>query len=164
MTAGKPSPSVFRPAPPLPFLLALFIVVLPSLAHAQQGALVMQRNLADLVDAAGTIVVGTVLYSRVEPHPDFRHIPTVLVAVQVEETLKGDAAGILVFRQALLDVREQFNTAGYKKGQQVLLLLARPSQYGLSSPMGLEQGRFRLLKDRRGQRFLPGGNLQQCLR
>lgn len=157
MTAGNPSPSVSRPAHPLPFLLALVVALLPSSARAQQGALVIERNLAELVDAAGTIVVGTVIYARVEPHPDFRHIPTALVAVQVEENLKGDASGIFTFRQALLDVREQFNTVGYKKGQPVLLLLARPSQYGLSSPMGLEQGRFRLLKDQRGQRFAVNG-------
>lgn len=157
MTPGKPSPN--RPSPPrlLALLLLLLVLSLPTLARAQQGALVVQSNLADLVDAAGTIVVGTILYTRVEPHPDFPGIPTALVAVQVEETLKGDASGILVFRQALLDVREQFNTAGYRKGQPLLLLLAAPSRYGLSSPMGLEQGRFRLLEDRRGQRFAVNG-------
>jgi len=157
MSAGKPSPSVLRAGRPLPFLLVLLIAALPSLAQAQQGALVIQRNLAELVDDAGTIVVGTVIYSRVEPHPDFNHIPTVLVGVQVEETLKGEAAGLFVYRQAILDIREQFNSAGYKKGQAVLLLLARPSRYGLSSPMGLEQGRFRILKDQRGQRFAVNG-------
>ena len=136
------------------FCLLLF---LPSPAAAQQGALVVQRNLAELVDAAGTIVVGTIINARVQPHPDFEHIPTVLVTVQVEESLKGGASGVFVYRQAILDIREQFNTAGYKKGQQVLLLLPRPSQYGLSTPMGLGQGRFRLLQDRRGQRFAVNG-------
>lgn len=157
---GSKNQSQSPPPKALSFLSIVFLfslALLPSVTMAQQGALVAQRNLAELVDDAGVIVVGRILSARVQPHPDYKNIPTVLVAVQVEESLKGDAAGIYVYRQAILDIREQFNTAGYKKGQPVLLLLASPSRYGLSSPMGLGQGSFRLLQDRRGQRFAVNG-------
>lgn len=145
-------------SPPRKTLLFFSIVVislltlLPPGPSAQQGALVVQRNLAELVDDAGVIVVGTILSSRVQPHPDYKNIPTVLVTVQVKESLKGDVGGLYVYRQAILDVREQYDSAGYKKGQPVLLLLAKPSRYGLSSPMGLELGRFRIVEDPRGQK------------
>lgn len=129
------------------------LLLLPLSAPAQQGALVAQRNLAELVDAAGVIVVGTVLQARVEPHPDYPNIPTVLVTVKVEERLKGEAGGFYVYRQAVLDIRERYNAAGYKKGERALLLLAKPSRYGLSSPMGLSLGRFRIAEDALGQRY-----------
>ena len=150
-------------SPPTKALSFLSVVVLLSLAlvpagtSAQQGALVVQRNLAELVDAAGVIVVGTIISSRVQPHPEFKNIPTVLVAVQVEESLKGQAGGLYVYRQAILDIREQYNSAGYKKGQPVLLLLASPSRYGLSAPMGLELGRFRVVEGPQGQKFAVNG-------
>ncbi|MFQ5778451.1 MAG: hypothetical protein ACE5IP_10645 [Terriglobia bacterium] len=120
--------------------------VLP--AAAQRGALVLQQNLVQLVDEAATIIRGHVVSARVEPHPDFRNISTVVVILRVQETLKGEAGSVFRFRQYIWDIRDRTDSAGYRKGQHVLLLLTKPSRYGLSSPVGLEQGRFRIVRDR----------------
>jgi hypothetical protein len=40
---------------------------------------------------------------------------------------------------------------GYRKGQEFMLLMIAPSRYGLSSPAGHEQGRFRIRRDAAGR-------------
>ena len=102
------------------------------------------RNLADLVEQAERIIQGQVVLARVETHPELENIQTVVVHVRVEKTLKGDAEEFLTFRQFIWDARDRMDRAGYLKGQRVLLLLNRPTRYGLVSPAGLGQGRFRV--------------------
>ncbi len=104
--------------------------------------MVLPQNLAELVDESATIVRGRILSARIEPHPELTNLTTVVVAVQVEATLKGEAGQTFTFRQYVWDIRDKQNAAGYRLGQRVLLLLIKPSEYGLSSPAGLEQGRF----------------------
>ncbi len=121
------------------------------LAQAQRGALVAPRSLDELTSRAETIVHGVVAAVRVEPHPEFSHLTTVVVTLNVQETLKGPAGARLEFRQYIWDVRDRFNAAGYRKGQELLLFLNPVSEYGLSSPVGLEQGRFRIVYDAQGR-------------
>jgi len=75
----------------------------------------------------------------------------------VREMLKGQPAETFTFRQYIWDVRDRYDAAGYQKGQQVLLLLLAPNQHGLSSPAGMEQGRFRILRDRDGNETAING-------
>jgi hypothetical protein len=96
------------------------------------------------VEEAHTIVQGYVTNARVEPHPQLRNLTTVVVTVRVEKVLKGEAGQFFTFRQYVWDVRDKYDAAGYRKAQHVLLLLTTRSEYGLSSPVGLEQGRFRV--------------------
>ena len=117
-------------------------LLLPAAARAQRGALTLPQNLGELVGQAATIVRGHVASARVEPHPDFPSLATLVVTFRVEQVLKGKAGSTFTFRQYLWDVRDRYDAAGYRKGQHLLLLLTRPSQYGLSSPAGLSQGRF----------------------
>lgn len=97
------------------------------------------------------IVHASVKSAKVEPHPKFSNLMTVLVTLDVQETLKGPAQKSLLFRQYVWDFRDQRNAAGYRKGEELLLMLGPVSQYGLSSPAGLEQGRFRIVRDSAGQ-------------
>jgi hypothetical protein len=76
-----------------------------------------------------------------------------VVTLQVEDSLKGTAHSVYTFRQAVIDRRDQQQMLGYRAGQHVLLLLIRPSVYGLSSPAGMQQGRFAL-------RTLPDTSLE----
>lgn len=108
------------------------------------------RNLDQLTDRASDIVRGTVVSARVEKHPELTNLDTVVVTLRVRETLKGDAAGTFTFRQYLWDIRDRWDAAGYRKGQDVLLLLNAPTSYGLTSPVGIEQGRFRIQPDGKG--------------
>jgi len=115
------------------------------------------RNLDQLTDRASDIVRGTVVEARVEKHPELTALDTVVVTLRLRETLKGDARGSFTFRQYLWDVRDTYDAAGYRKGQDLLLLMIAPSRLGLSSPAGMDQGRFRIVRDRAGRELAVNG-------
>ncbi len=137
--------------------LVLVFSFLTGYAVAQRGALVKPANIAQLTQLSATIIRGNIVSARVEPHPQFPHLTTVVVTVHVEETLKGTASEQFSFRQFIWDIRDKYDAAGYRKGQQVLLLLGAVSEYGLSSPAGMEQGRFRLSRDAQGNMTAANG-------
>jgi hypothetical protein len=137
-------------------VLALGVSLTPDLA-AQRGAMTVQRNLAQLADRADVIFRGQVLSAKAEPHPELRGLQTIVVTLRVDEALKGNLAGIYTFRQYVWDIRDHFDAAGYRKGQHLLLLMNKPSRYGLTSPTGLEQGRFRIKGDATGATFAVNG-------
>ena len=136
----------------------LFILATSGPLSAQRGALTVPRNLAELVAQADTIVRGRVLLARVERHPRLTNLYTVVVTLRVEDTFKGDAKESFEFRQFIWDIRDRYDAAGYRKGQRLLLLMNQPTQYGLSSPVGLQQGRFRIVRDPRGVEYAVNGH------
>lgn len=115
------------------------------------------RSIDQLSDEATLIVHGHVTSAKVEPHPQLTNLMTVLVTMEVQETLKGSAQKSLQFRQYIWDMRDQLDAAQYGKNQEWLLLLGPVSQYGLRSPVGLDQGRFRITRDRAGQPVAVNG-------
>ena len=126
-------------------------------ALAQRGAMTLPRNLDELTDRASDIVRGTVVDARVEKHPELDNLYTIVVTLSVRETLKGYARDTYTFRQYIWDFRDRHDAAGYRKGQDLLLLMNAPSRYGLTSPVGLEQGRFRIQRDRSGREVALNG-------
>jgi len=132
-------------------LVAALTAIAP--ASAQQSALIVPRNLEQLADRSAAIVRGSVVSVRMEKHPELTNLDTVVVTLRVRETLKGQAGETFTFRQYVWDLRDRMNTLGYKKGQDVLLMMIAPSRYGLSSPAGVEQGRFRIERDASGREF-----------
>jgi Ni/Co efflux regulator RcnB len=137
--------------------VALTSCAAATAAFAQRGAMTLPRNLDELTDRASDIVRGTVVDARVEKHPELDNLHTIVVTLSVRETLKGDARGTYTFRQYIWDMRDRQDAAGYRKGQDLLLLMNAPSRYGLSSPVGLEQGRFRIERDRSGREVALNG-------
>lgn len=137
----------------LPFL---FLAVLAPV-YAQRGAITRAQNLAELEEEAAVILQGRVERASVERHPVFKNLFTVVVRLRVEESLKGAPGETYTFRQFIWDPRDRLDAAGYKKGQRLLLLLTRPNENGLSSPAGLEQGRFRLDRDAQGREVASNG-------
>jgi len=135
----------------------LLLCVSAYLPAGQRGALTASRNLADLVGEAGVIVRGRIVSTRVEPHPQFSALWTVVVTMQVDEAIKGQLDASYSFRQFIWDPRDRQDAAGYQKGQKVLLLLTNPNSNGLSSPVGLEQGRFQLSTDGAGNVYATNG-------
>jgi hypothetical protein len=135
----------------------LLLSVLAQLHAEQRGALTASRNLADLVAESGVILRGRIVSTRVEPHPQFSALWTVVVTLQVDEAIKGANTGTYTFRQFIWDPRDRQDAAGYQKGQRLLLLLTAPNANGLSSPVGLEQGRFQLSTDAAGNVFAANG-------
>ena len=143
----------------LALLLGLHSALVPVPTAAQRGERVAHRNLAELVEEAATIFRGQVTHIEIEPHPVFENLPTIVVTLEVLEVLKGQVNGNThySFRQFVPDLRDRDSRLGYKVGQEVLLLMIEPSQYGLSSPAGLEQGRFRVLHDAQGNASVVNG-------
>jgi hypothetical protein len=143
--------------------LAAFVACFAAVpALAQRGAMTVPGNLDRLVDRSADIVRGHVISARVEKHPELTNLETVVVTLRVRETLKGSARENFTFRQYIWDIRDRHDAAGYKKGQELLLLMTAPSAYGLSSPTGLDQGRFRISRDRAGREVAMNraGNLR----
>ena len=132
-------------------------VVVPP-AAGQRGGITLPRNLEQLIAQSSLILRGRVLEARVEPHPTLKNLSTVLVTLRVYEVIKGDAAENLTFRQFIWDARDRLNAAGYVKGRELLLFLNPPTKLGFSTPAGLEQGRFRILRDHLGREYAVNGH------
>lgn len=128
-----------------------------SLPMRQHSALVVPRRLDQLVHQASTIVRGRVVSVIVGPHPQLKNLTTVSVTLQVETNLKGQTGKQLTFRQFVWDIRDQRQALGFSRGQEVLLLLNPVSPYGLTSPAGLEQGRFMISRDIQGNLVATNG-------
>jgi hypothetical protein len=127
--------------------IALFcLVLLPSAVWSQHNALTVPVNLTRMTDRAQVIVQGNIVSTRVEPHPQLSNLMTVVVTVRVADSWKGQTATSHTFRQYLWDIRDRRNAGGYRKGDEVLLFLNPVNERGLTSPVGVEQGRFRILR------------------
>jgi hypothetical protein len=136
-------------------LLVALLAIAP--AWAQRGALTIANNLRQLTSRADVIVRGSVIEARVEKHPELTNLDTIVVTLRVSDTLKGIAAKTYTFRQYIWDIRDRKDVAGYRKGQEYLLLMNAPSRYGLTSPAGLEQGRFRIARNASGKEMALNG-------
>jgi hypothetical protein len=137
-------------------LAAIFCV--SSAAHAQRGAITLPRNLADLSSNAGQIIQGRVVSATVEPDPRYNHLQTLVLTLAVDDVLKGQAPTTFTFREFLWDVRDISDHAGYHLGDEVLLFLNGPTPLGFITPVGLQQGRFRVLKGADGQDYAINAN------
>jgi len=138
-------------------LLLLAIAALTGPALAQDGALTVPRNLDQLVNRSAVILRGNVVSVRRESHPELRGLDTVLVTIHVGEALKGQVGQTYTFRQHVWDLHNRVNPGGYHKGQDLVLLMIAPSRYGLSSPAGLDQGRFEVVRDGTGRETAVNG-------
>jgi hypothetical protein len=140
-----------RPSPQL-FMVGLMFA-LAAAAPARAELIYRQVNLAYLTARADVIVQGRVAGVRYEGLPGYPHVPTVLVTLEVERMLRGPAVGRYTFREMLRPVEQYRKSAkrGYLVGERLLLFLPSPSQYGLTSPLGREQGRFHIARDPRGR-------------
>ncbi|MEX2149954.1 MAG: hypothetical protein WD793_07055 [Steroidobacteraceae bacterium] len=139
------------------YLLLATVLVVTAPASAQ-GALTVPRNLDQLTDRAAVIFRGNVASAQVETHPEFPSLHTVVVTMWVREMLKGEPRTTYTFRQYIWDIRDRFNAAGYRKGQDLLLMMIEPSAAGLSSPAGHDQGRFRIKRDADGREVAANGH------
>ena len=107
-------------------------------------------DLSYLSQRADIIVQGKVQSVRNEPLPGYSHIPTIAVTLEVEKMLRGPSVKTFTFREILLDRRPKLGKHGYEAGQRLFLFLPSPSAQGVSSPIGMEQGRFHIARDAAG--------------
>jgi hypothetical protein len=117
-------------------------------------------DITELTQSAGTIVHGRVMAVQQGTHPDFPNVAVVNVTVQVFRNIRGAAGQQITFRQWVQPVRQLGVAnaparklrvaAGYTVGQELVLFLYPNSRYGLTSPVGADQGRFAVLRDASG--------------
>jgi hypothetical protein len=138
-------------------LLLSILLSFVAPAWAQQGALTIPRNLQQLTDRAAHIVRGNVTSAHVEMHPELRNLHTVVVTIRVKETLKGPVHRDFTFRQYVWDMASMEGQPSYRKGDELLLLMNAPSRYGLSSPTGMNQGKFVIQRDTAGREVAVNG-------
>ena len=128
-------------------LIPVFCLVVLLLAPTLQAqVLTLPVNLTYLAQRADVIVQGSVVDVRYENHPEFPNIPTVRVTLEVENMLRGPSVRTYTYRELLLGIKSRNDKQGYRIGQKLMLFLPTPSRYGLSSPVGIEQGRFHITR------------------
>jgi hypothetical protein len=127
-------------------MLPLFLS--PQLLHAQFMSLPV--DLSYLSQRADVIVQGKIISVRHEHLPGHQNIPTVAVTLEVEKMLRGPSGNKYTFRETYLGFGLKGGKRNYQAGQRLLLFLPSPSQMGLSSPIGFEQGRFHITRNAGG--------------
>ena len=122
-------------------------------------------NLSEMVRASDRIFHGRCVSSREMTHSN--GLPVVEYTFLVTDGLKGTVEGeSVVFRQLQTSRARGFVIAGlpvFRKGQDLVLFLAADSRIGLTSPIGLSQGVFSVLEDRRGRLSIVNGMKNQNL-
>jgi len=128
------------------------MVMISSPLEAQRGAMTTPRNIDELTQNAETIVQCNIISAIVEPHPQFKNLNTILVMVRVTQSLKGNNKNgdTFQFRQFIWDIRDRRDAAGYMQMGELILFLNKNNQFGLTSPVGMGQGRFHISRDRSG--------------
>ena len=134
----------------LVLFLAVALLLVPRSLQAQHGAQTAPADLDQIIQRAHTIFRGHVVSVRVEPHPQFSNLETVVVTMTVDRQFKGEVAATITFRQFVIDPRDLTTSLDYRPSDELLLFLNPVSLYGLTSPVGLEQGRFRISRDAKG--------------
>jgi hypothetical protein len=141
------------------FVLALLLTLcaLPLLHDSTKAQLSVPINLARMVDEAENIVLARVTQVEREKHPQLANVNTVVVTLEIIESLKGSSGKHITLRQYVIDARDSDSKLGYRVGEEIVLCLRRPSEYGLTSPVGFEQGRFRVEHDAMTNRSVRNG-------
>lgn len=137
----------------------LAFLALSWLGAQAQAATVLQLNLEQMVDRAELIFRGTVLDVREGTvQAGGAELPTVTYRIRVDEAFKGtfqEVKELEIAEITMLGKLKQSRTATARAlheielpklqvGQEYLLLTTPPSAIGLSSPVGLGQGTFRV--------------------
>jgi len=137
----------------------LAVLALSLLSPPAQAATVQQLNLEEMVDRAGRIFRGTVLDIREGTvQAGGAELPTVTYRIRVDEAFKGTyqtVKGLQIAEITMLGKLKPNQNAETRSlplidlpklevGQNYLLLTTTPSAIGLSTPVGLGQGTFRV--------------------
>lgn len=146
-----------------PSVLVLLIAWALAVGSSRAQFLYRQLNLVEMSQRAAVILEGQVTAVRYEPLPGYPHIDTVLVTLRVDQSLKGPLGQTYSFREFIPPGQSRMvRKRSYTVGQRLILFLPAPSQYGLSNPLGRQQGTFHITEDSHGNKFVvnEAGNAQ----
>ena len=114
-------------------------------------------TLEEMTERAGRIFSGQCTEVRVVEQPG-RGMPVTEVTFRVDRTLKGGPGGALTIRQpGVAGGTERgvgiLGLPRFRPGEEVILFLYGESASGLTSPVGLGQGKFTVVTDKDGLRW-----------
>lgn len=142
---------------------AIAAVVMTSSAWATS---VRTVNLAEMVGAANRVFRGRCVVVK-PSQQQVMGLPVTEYTFQVTEGVKGVKTGqTVVFRQVRTSRGRLPGLKGvpsYRSGEEVLIFLAGDSRAGLTSPIGLGQGVFRLQRDGSGELLAVNSMLNRNL-
>lgn len=128
----------------------LFLAVAMLWTHSASAQRTIPLNIEQLVRDAGTIIDGTVTAIRTGKDPESGLLVT-WVTMTVHESFYGAAKGTVTFKQY---GGEADGLANYPKhlpryaaGERSILFLTAPSSIGMQSPVGMQQGKFMIVKE-----------------
>ena len=140
--------------------LAVIALLLSLLIPASAGATsVAQMSLEDMAAISPVLVHGTVVSATSRWNPD-RTLIVTEVRMRVETALKGRAPGEIIFTQPGGAVGKlQVDVPGasaFRPGEEAVLFLA-PDPAGALHVIGLDRGRFDVVRDpRTGRKMMQG--------
>ena len=136
-------------------------VCLPGLTAPARASKVRPMDLEEMTERAGRIISGRCLRVRAVEESGIG-LPATEVTFQVDRTLKGKAGDLLTIRQpASLPGAGEARILGlprFRPGEEVILFLYGESASGLTSPVGLGQGKFTVFTDKAGRRWAVNGH------
>ena len=140
------SPLAFFPSSRGVLVSFLILIAPTSVAHATS----LQRlSLDNIVRESGRIVHATVI--AVRSARDESGLPATWITLTVERTIKGPHATEVTFKQfgvaePLPDgtITNPIGLPRYRIGDEVVLFLRQESRRGFTSPVGFNQGTFRV--------------------
>lgn len=144
---------VFRFFLPLSLAAALLHPV-PRL----DASMVRLVSLEEMVQLADRIFVGRCV--AVESRRDERGVPVTYATFVVVEAIKGQLDAKVTIKQIGSQAPGPLylpDLPRYAVGEEALLFLHGTSPYGFTSPVGLQQGKWRVVRSRSGKRVLERG-------
>lgn len=138
--------------------LASFLLVLALCSGLLRAMTLRPVNLEEMTHKAGRIVVGRCVTVEEATHPTLG-IPILRVTLKVERSLKGRDGKTLTFQMAAPQGASSgvAGAPGFQRGEKVVVFLYPESRSGLTSPVGLGQGKFLRLSGKDGKEIVVNG-------
>lgn len=146
---------------------SLVLIVFVLLVSASVNALtVLQLNLEQLTALSEKVFSGQCVSVVSEKDASGRPVET--VTFRVDKMLKGEPSDTVTFRQLSAGAEgvSAKNTAvqgvfrelpRYQKGEEEVIFLSEEGEWGLTAPIGLSQGKFKVTTSSDGQKFVANG-------
>lgn len=136
------------------------VLILAGLGAPARASQVRPMTLEEMVERAGVVVAGRCAAVRVVEDEAHR-MPVTELTFDVREWIKGPRRDRLTIRQpgAMTRAGGRGGFAGlpaFEVGEEVVLLLYPESRSGMTSPVGLGQGKFTVRTDKQGRRWAIG--------
>jgi len=158
--SGRPS---LRTARIVRWALLILTVAIPPAIASQMRRL----NLEEMSHRAGRILSGTCTGVRLEHDPSL-NLDVTVVSFAVKRSVKGPHQRTVTFRipgsnRAEAGGTDFIGMPVFTPGEDLVLFLYAESAAGLTSPVGLGQGRFRIETDKAGRRLALNGETNEAL-